>query len=247
LPTQEGDDFYDSSPPNFIQQGDIFPNLPFVEIPPSRQLAVVRTIGVRRRINDPTPGPVELVQEDVVDSFADGEREHIVVSAIRGLGIIMTQTCDIDQTDLWMVCPAFSVDGSTVDPGNLFAGNYPNLFGLPQHPDSYFDACYIQLSDIRQISRHSIRLADRIASLSQMKQQALQDKLGQMLQRDWGYAQGEIVHRAGKYKCHRCNLFLDIENPAVDLRAGDQFPQCQNCAKIHKSAQWYLLRPHKKY
>jgi hypothetical protein len=247
LPAQDGDDFYDPSPPNFIQQGDIFPNVPLIEIPPSRQLVVLRTLGARGRLTDPSPGPVELVQEDAVDSFADGEREHIVVSALRGLGIVMTQTCDLEHIDLWMVCPGFSVDGSTVDAGNLFANNYPNLFGLPDQPDKYFDACYIQLSDIRQISRHSVRLADRIASLSQMKQQALQDKLGQMLQRVWGYAEGEEVQRAGKYKCHRCNLFIGIENPAIDLNAGDRFPRCQNCAKIHKSGQWYLLHTHKKY
>ncbi len=240
------DEFYDLSSPTFLQQGDIFPNIPLMTVPPSRDLVVVREVETRAPWI-PSPGVVEALDELTVNAFSEGNREHIIVSAERGMGLLLTQTCDLTDNDYWLVCPAFTLEGTSIDVANLFAGKYQNLLGLPQHPLGHFDPCFVNLNDMRQIAKDSVVLADRVASVTPRIQHAIADKIGQMLGRTWGYGDGEDVPQTGLYKCYRCNFFMNLENPAREFPAGTKFPVCDNCARIHKRAQWYQLRKHKKY
>ena len=243
MPVQE-DDFYNASLPSFAQQGDIFPDVPLLGLPPSQHLVVLRTVGTRTPW-EPQTGVVEALSELAVTSFADGRPEHIVASARRGMAVLVTQTCNLDDSDYWLVSPAYVVEGTAIKRKELFDGKYPNLFGLFNHPDGYFPESYIDLSDIRPIHKASVELADRIACLSQSAQYSLADRIASALTREWGFREGEVVHETGRYRCRQCNRY-DIEITDQDFKAGEKFTACSGCRKIHKTEQWYLLMKHKR-
>jgi hypothetical protein len=238
-----GEDFYDLTSPSYIQQGDIFPNVPIIELPPGRNLVVLRESNTARW--QPRPGPVQAFDERSINSFDEGV-EFIAVTAQRSLAVVLTQTCDLEQ-EQWLVCPLTALEGLAIDEGNLFAGKYANLFGMPKHPNGYFGNSYLFLSQPYTIRRETVGMEDRVASMSLSAQHALSDKLSQTLTRVWGFSPGELVHQAGSYRCIRCFQFFGLSNVIVDFNAGEKFTECQDCVKIRKSAQWHLLRKHAKY
>jgi hypothetical protein len=241
--TGPGEDFYDLTSPPYLQQGDIFPNVPLISPPPSPHLVILREVDGKPWV--PKPGILQASDERMVNAF-DGSPEYIAVSAERGLAAILTQTCDLDL-EQWLVCPLTAIEGTNIDEGNLFAGKYANLFGMPKHPNGYFETGCLFLPQCFTIRRESLRQSDRIASLSLDAQHALADKLSETLTRLWGFAPGERVPETGKYRCLRCFQFCGLSNEIVEFRAGQAFGDCPDCGKIGKKAQWRLLRKHKKY
>jgi hypothetical protein len=252
LPPFLQDDFFDLSAPTFFQQGDLFPDAPLISIPESEHLIIVRSAHTGETIESPSSATdVTLHHEQAINAFSDDRPEHVLVSAQRGPAMIVTQTCDLMDNQNWLVCPCYSVEGSDVKPDILFSEhplkNYRTLFGLPAHPSQYFDARYVDLADIRTVHRGSLLLSKRIASLKPLKQQVLNEKIARMFSREWGYRDGEDVPEDGKYRCRLCNWFIGVANPEIDLKKGDKFPKCDGCAKIHKTPQWYLLQPHRRF
>jgi hypothetical protein len=239
----EDEEFYDLSSPSYPQQGDIFPNLPLISPPPSRHLVILRNMYGKPW--EPSPGPLEAIDERLINAF-DDSAEYIAVSADRGLAAILTQTCDLVDQEQWLICPLLILEGSRIDAGNLFAGKFANLFGMRQHP-VHFEGGFLDLTRCFPIRRNTVELKDRIASLSHGAQHALNDKLSETLTRVWGFSPGEAVPKTGKYRCVRCFHFFDVKNDAVDFQVGQRFTDCDDCLKISKHAQWRLLRKHKKY
>jgi hypothetical protein len=237
-------DFYDLHSPPYPQQGDIFPNVPLISPPAGPRLVLLRETDGRPWT--PHAGVLQATSEELLNAF-DERPEYIAASAERGLAAIITQTCDLVDQEQWLVSPLRSVEGSGLNPGNLFAGKMPVLFAMPKHPLGYFDDGYLDLATCFTISRHSIQQKDRVASLTADAQHALTDKLSETLTRLWGHAPGDFVLTTGKYRCIRCFQFYGLANLTLDLQAGDQFPECPDCTRIKKSAQWRLLRKHKKY
>jgi len=253
LPAQPDDDFYDLSLPAELQQGDIIPDAPLISIPASEHLAIIRDARTNKRLEAPAPfQEVKILHEQAVDAFSGGEAEHVIVSARRGLSMIVTQTCDLSDHANWLVCPMYSLEEADVKEPELFSEDdwkqhYPTLFGVPAHPEKYFDKQYVDLADMRSVYGGGIKLSQRIASLTPLKQGRLNDKISRMFSRVWGYSTGDTVPQDGKYRCNLCNRFFGIENAEIELKAGSQFPLCPNCAKLHKRPQWYRLQPHKKF
>lgn len=240
---EPGEDFYDLSSPAYPQQGDIFPNVPLISPPLGPHLAILRETDGKPWI--PKPGILQALDERTVNAF-DGGSEYIAVSAERGLAAVLTQTCDLDQ-DQWLVCPLTTIEGTGIDEGNLFAGKYANLFGIPKHPYGYFETGCLFLTQCFAIRRESVQQGDRIASLTLSAQHALTDKLSETLTRLWGFSPGEQVHETGKYRCLRCFQFHDVKGGIAEFQVGQKFGDCTDCAKIGKKAQWRLLRKHRKY
>ena len=238
-----GEDFYDLSSPPYPQQGDIFPNVPLISPPPGPHLVILRETDGKPWI--PKPGLLQASAEQLVNAFDDAP-EYIAVSAERGLAAILTQTCDLEQ-EQWLVCPLISIEGTNIDEGNLFAGKYANLFGMPRHPSGYFETGCLFLPQCFPIRRESVQQKDRVASLSLSAQHALGDKLSETLTRVWGFSPGELVNQTGKYRCVRCFHFYDVKNEIVEFQAGQKFGDCPDCLKIKKKAQWRPLRKHQKY
>lgn len=239
-----GADFYDLSSPVYPQQGDIFPNVPLISAPAGPRLVILRETDGRPW--NPRAGVLQATSEELLNAF-DDTPEYIAASAERGLAALLTQTCDLVDQDQWLVSPLMTIKGTAIEEGNLFAGKYSNLFGMPRHPFDYFDMGFLDLAKCFSIHRESVQQKDRIASLSAGAQHALTDKLSDMLTRLWGYAPGDFILAAGKYRCIRCFQFYGLANAVLDLQAGDQFPECPDCVRIKKKAQWRLLRRHKKY
>jgi hypothetical protein len=238
-----GEAFYDLSSPAFRQQGDIFPNVPLISPPPSPNLLILRnTDGTPW---NPQPGPLVASSEQLLNAF-DGGPEHIAASAERGLGIVLTQTCDLDQ-DLWLAGQLRGLDGTNIDRGNLMAGKYANLFGLPAHPLDHFGDAYVDLTRVFSVARECFPHKDRIASLTLSAQISLTEKISQSLTRPWGYAPGDAVLVSGHYRCLRCFMFDGLNNDVIALSVGQRFPECADCTKIKKRAQWRLLLKHQKY
>jgi hypothetical protein len=241
--SEKSEDFYDLSSPIYPQQGDIFPNVPLISPPPSPHLIILRNVDGSPW--NPMPGVLQASSEQLVSAF-DGQPEFVAVSADRGLAAILTQTCDLVDQAQWLVCPLLTIE-EAIDEGNLFAGKYANLFGMPGHPSGYFEIGYLDLTKCFSIRRESVQEKDRIASLTSSAQHALNDKLSETLTRMWGYAPGEDVPQSGKYRCIRCFQFYGLNNEVMDFQAGEKFPDCPDCEKIKKHAQWRPLRKHKRY
>lgn len=241
------DDFYDFPGPSFLQQGDVLSNVPLVSLPPSRELILLREHGTLARLQELAAGPVDLVRETKVNAFLDENREFIAALAQRLTGVLVTQTCNLVREDSWLIAPVFSIEATKIVEGNLFAGKYENFFGLRPHPQGLYGMSYADLNGLRSIRRDSVGLSDRVAALLPIQQTKLTEQIARALARDWGHAAGEKVPRDGKYRCLRCNRWYDVENPPCDLKAGDQFPECDKCHRIGKSAQWNMLQKYRKY
>jgi hypothetical protein len=130
----------------------------------------------------------------------------------------------------------------------LATPSHPTLLRLPNH--DYFPASYIDVLDFRSIAKEHFPLKNRIASVTREAQHELTERFLKASGRPWGYGPGETVqplarHETGKYRCARCNLY-NVTVPEIPLKPGEQFPVCDNCKKINKSAQWYQVTKHKK-
>lgn len=243
-------EFYDSANVTYLQQGDILAEVPLISLPPGPEFVLLRDSETHGPWSHSGAGLVEVVAESqVVDPFSNGSPEHVVVSAERGVAMLITQTCNLSDHDHehWLVAPVYTLGGKRIDLGNLFAGKIENLFGLCAHPSGLYDISYAVLSDLRPIRRESVDILDKIISISAPYQSKLAEQIARALARDWGYAAGEIVPKTGSYRCLRCNRWHNVENPIQQLVAGTPFPECAKCAEIGKSAQWYLLLPHRRY
>lgn len=252
-PLKSEDEFYDLSSPADLQQGDIFPDAPLISIPPSEHLVIIRDSQTQVRLASPAESQqVKLMHEQAVDSFSEGEPEHVMVSARRGPAMLITQTCDLVDHDYWLVCPMYSLEGSEVRENELFSeddwkNHYPTLFGLPAHPGGYFDKQYVDLADMHSVYSGGIELSKRVASLTPLKQARLGDKIVRMFARAWGYNAGDDVPRDGKYRCNMCSRFFGIDIAEKEFKAGTKFPQCANCDRIGKRPQWVLLQKHRRF
>lgn len=238
-------EFYETTLPSFPQQGDIYPNVPLINLPPSSKLVILRPAISRAYVEELPFGQLEGVKEDAVNAF-DGHPEYIVASAQRSMAMVVTQTCDLVDTAYWLACLLLSLEGSGVDRGNLFSGRYPNLFGVCPHPSGYFDESYVDLTNPRPVRREALALADRIAALSTPAQARLTDSIAVHLSRPWGFGPGEEVVRTGAYRCLKCFQSLDSTVPEIKLSAGDKFPECDNCRGFRKKAQWRLVEQRKR-
>lgn len=237
--------FFEEVLPDFPQQGDIYPNVPLINLPPSPRLVVLRPAVSHTYTEDLPFALLEGVSEDSVDAF-DGHPEYVVASAQRSMAMIVTQTCDLVDTSYWLACPLLSLEGSDVDRGNLFSGRYPGLFGVCPHPSGYFEESYVDLAGPRPVRREALALADRIVALSIPAQARLTDSIAIHLSRPWGFGPGEEVARTGTYRCLKCFQSLDSTVPEIKLSAGDKFPECDNCRVFRKTAQWRLVERRKR-
>jgi hypothetical protein len=249
--TLASDAFYLDIPPSSLQQGDIVAGVPLLLLPRLDHLIIVRSQHRRLKMEHLDPGDVELVRESTVKDPFDDQHEYAVVAATRGLGLLLTATCDLVKLDVWLVCPLFPVHDSGLDKGNLNAGKFHNLYALPEY--SHFDSAYINFSDIRPLRPEQCPLKDRIASTTREGMNDVMTRFAKSMGRQWGYADGELAeplgkYDTGKYRCAQCNIY-DVtvsEIPAGKIKTGDRFPVCDNCAKINRAPQWYPLARHRK-
>ena len=162
-------EFYDSAAVTYLQQGDILAEVPLLSAPPGPELVVLRHPETRGPWAHSGPGLVSaLAETEVEDAFLNGAPEHVAVSAERGVAMLITQTCNLndDRHEHWLVAPVYSIAGQRIDLGNLFAGKIENLFGLCPHPTGLYDVSYSVLSDLRPIRRDSVDILDKIISIS---------------------------------------------------------------------------------
>jgi hypothetical protein len=240
--------FYLPDLPTRLQQGDIIARVPLLVLPPLETAVVARSSHHRRPIEHLEAGVVELVHELALPDAFDLGTEYVVVSSTQGIAMIITATCDLDDLDLWIVTPLRPVEGSDLDLGNLEAGKYSNLYTLPGN--GYFSRSFIDLSDLRPVRSQQAPLKNRIASLTREAQSEIIEKMYFSIGRPWGYRADERVeplgkYETGKFRCARCNLY-DVTVPEKTLPVGAEFPECDNCKKIRKAAQWYPLTEHRK-
>lgn len=240
-------DFYNLTPPTAWHQGDIVVDVPLLSFPAASEIYVIRT-GNRDKLDSLAPGEVSLFREPALSNRFDGP-EHVVASAERGAIAILTPTCDLDES-LWVVCPVleFEEEDPVKDDVMRFKKKY--RFPLAAHPNGYYGDSFIDFGDIRSIPAPIVKKGTRIAVLSVTYQAELASQAGKLFGRFWGFAAGEEVPENGLYRCYRDCLFYELkagEQQPLSLKKGDRFPDCPNCIKINKAAQFVLLRRHKKF
>ena len=232
------DDFYDADPPNDLQQGDVLVGVPLLLLPRSEELLLLRSLAGRNRVNELPAGQVEVVREKVVGDAFDAE-EFVGVAAIRTVAVLMTQTCDLARNEFWVVSPLEPLDRQVIDRGNLYGGHYQKLFPYPKH--EYFEESLIDITGLHSVRPENVGLANRVASVKFPIQQLLSDRFLHAMGRRWGYAGGEEIPKDGKYRCLGCNDF-DMPVQERAFKKGEKFPDCDRCASIRRSAQWYPLQ-----
>lgn len=238
-------DFFEGSWPTFPQQGDIYSNVPLLDTTPWPKLVVLRLPDTHAYIPELPVGLLEGVTEDAVSAFSEGP-EYVIATAQRAVAMIVTQTCDLEDTPYWLACPLYSLGDSDVDRGNLFSGRYANLFGVYAHPQGKFQESYINLANPRPVRRGAIQMTNRIAVLSSSGQEGLIDRIASNLSRPWGHGPGEPVTQTGKYRCLKCFQSTDSTVQEIPLESGGVFPECDFCRKFRKKAQWRLLERRKR-
>lgn len=242
------DGFYLDQLPTALQQCDIAVGVPLILCPPVEHLVLVRSAHHALPLDHLEPGEALLVDEmGRTDAFERGT-EYAAVSVIRAHAMLLTPTCDLDKNEVWAAWPLRPVEGCGLDVGNLRAGKFANLFLLPDH--QYFDPAFIDLTDIRPVSPEQFPLKNRIASLTREGEDEILQRFHRAMGRMWGYAEGETIeplgkHETGKFRCGRCNM-NDIEVPTVELKPGMKAPECSNCKKVGRAAQWYPLSKYRK-
>ncbi len=241
-------EFYLDEPPTHLQQGDICAGVPILLLPPSEELILIRSSD-HKRSDRLAAGPVELTREQAVGDAFDGTSEYVAVAAEKIWAMLMTPTCDLEYLAVWSVWPVYDVEraGPEIERA-LDAPYHPSLIRLPDH--NYLPPSYIDVTDCRSIAREHFPLKNRVASITREAQHELTERFLKASGRPWGYGPNETVQprsrrETGKYRCARCNVY-DVVVSEVSLNPGDQFPTCDNCKKINKTAQWYPLTKHKK-
>lgn len=242
------EEFYQQQSPDYLQQGDVLSGVPLLLLPADSELVLVRSYYGRKWVPQLQPGTAELVRESATtDAFRHGS-EYVVVSAVRSMAVLMTATCDLVDTEQWLVCPLHRVKNSGYDEGNLRAGKYATLYLLAEN--DRFPSAFIDLSDLRPIRSKSIDLNNRVASITRDGQNDLVERFVKAMGRNWGHAPGDTVEPPGKYqtgrfRCARCNQY-DVPITESTFEVGSKFPVCTACEKINKAAQWYPLSKHRK-
>ncbi len=247
------DAFYLENLPTGLQQGDVADGVPLVLLPPQDYLVLIRAAHRRFQLSHIDPGEASLVDERVLNDAFDLGMEYAAVSVQRAKAMLVTPTCDLQKIHkaggVWMVWPLKPVEGAGLDAGNLAAGKFGNLYGLPDH--KYFAGAFLELTDIRPVRPEQFQLKQRIASITRLAQDELSQRFHRAMGRMWGYSEGDIVEALGKYetgkfRCAGCNLFdLPLAEP-ITLKPGDKAPGCENCKKIGRTAQWYPLAKHRR-
>lgn len=247
------DAFYLESLPTTLQQGDIIDGVPLTLLPPRDHLVLIRSARQQFSFENLELGEATLVDERVLRDAFDREFEYAAVAVQRAKAMIITPTCDLKKIEetggLWLAWPLKPIDGSGLDEGNLKAGKFNNLYGLPNH--KYFDRLFVELTDVRSVRPEQCSLSKRIASTTRLAQDDMLQKFHRSMGRVWGYAEGEIIeafskYETGKFRCAGCNLYdIDLPTP-ITLKPGDHAPACENCKKIGRHAQWYPLSRHKR-
>ena len=199
------------------------------------------------------PGPVNLVDELVPADAFDHGFEYAAVAVIRSMAMLVTPTCDLDGIadvgGTWIVWPIRPFKDSGLDRGNLLAGKYQNLYALPEH--RHFDESFVDVTDMRPVRPQHFPARSRIASTTRIAQGEMLEKSSAAFGRVWGYAHGEKIEppskrETGRFRCARCNLYDIVLPEPITLKPGDEAPECENCKKIGKAAQWYPLTQHRK-
>ena len=160
------------------------------------------------------------------------------MAAIRVAAVLMTQTCDLARSEFWAVSPLNTLEPN-FDRGSLYGGYFNTLFPYPKH--EHFEDSLIDITELHPIRPSNVSLANRIASVKMPIQQLLSDRFLHAMGRRWGHAKDEEVPQEGNYRCLGCN---DFDMPVQEklFKKGEKFPDCERCATIRRSAQWYLLR-----
>ncbi len=222
--------------------------VPLILLPPLDALVLVRSTHYKFPLEHLKAGEVLLVDELGLDDPFERGSEYAVVTVVRGKAMLITPTCYLDQEDgVWAVWPWRPLEGSGLDVGNLNAGKFANLYRLPDH--KYFDSVFIDVTDIRPVRPKQFPLRSRIASITREAENDVLERFHRAMGRVWGYEEGETVQPLGKYetgifRCAQCNLY-DVTVPQRSLQPGSPAPECDNCKKIGRSAQWYPLAKHR--
>lgn len=233
------DDFYEESPPNELQQGDVLVGVPLFLLPKSEELLVLRVPRSRTRLEELPNGLVEVVREKAISDAFD-EPEFVGVPTARIAAVLMTQTCDLGRTEFWQISILDRLDPKgKVDRGRLYAGKYKKFFPYPKH--DHFEESFIDIAELHTIRPENVGLGNRVASVKPGIQRLLSDKFLHAMGRRWGHAQDEEVPADGKYRCLGCN---DYDMPVYEptFKKGEKFPECARCSSVRRPTQWYQLQ-----
>lgn len=237
-------EFFNLTATSEFDQGDIVADVPFVDFQfkAEQELIIIRGVN-KEKLSDPEQ-PIRMYAESsvAVDAFTE-DSELVVLRAERGLGMVLTPTCDLGKTSKWQVCilRPLDVDDSLRDRTMRF--DIANRFPVLAHPGDYFDEGYIDLFEMQTVDRAAVKLKNRIARLAPEYQAELANHFSGLFGRLWGY--GSADDRApeeGYYRCIRCchyhELKPDPQPPVQFVKKGDQFPPCANCQRIRKTPQY---------
>jgi hypothetical protein len=241
------EEYYDPDPPPDRQQGDILMDVPFIIVPETPNLVVLRSPGNRRPLAT-IPLQLQTVSELALGDAFEQNQEFIAVKAERVVAAIVTHTCNLEGLDAWLMAPVKPFEGEQAKRVHLWRREYPANFPVRASGATGIPESYIDLADIRAVAKRSLKAGTRLSSMLISTQREFSDHVALFFGRAWGDPAGTPALRDGPYRCFADVLFYDlpIEPTTIIMKAGDPLPDCPNCIKRHKSAQWYPLTKYKK-
>jgi hypothetical protein len=242
--------YYSSEESDELTQGDVLIDVPLV-VPPLPELYLVRGVGKQKLDQIPANGPIFVDREQSIpDAFGQGEPEFGICSFQRSAVMLLTPTCDIDSLDLLLVCPVKQFETQDHYWKQTFSLRSSSAFPVVEYGDEYSDS-YADFTNITVTSKELLLKAEVKLSISEEMQSELSARICDFLGRLWGFRKDEIAPKAGYYRCLRCAQHYPLQlgepsPPVIELKKGDAFPECANCKKVHKSAQFRFMSEHKK-
>jgi len=152
--------FYESNPdPIRLYQGDIIKNFPVAVLPES--VKVVRFKKKRQNYSEAL-----IYSKDRLDDAFENGSEVILASSTLMNVMILSQTCDIEHREFVSIAPVFDINNiknrskrDAVRNGKTFYRFYlPKLVS--------FQESFLDITTINSIRRATLKIEDRILSLS---------------------------------------------------------------------------------
>jgi hypothetical protein len=228
--------YYDLAPDTSSPyQGDVVADLP-VLVPPGGSYYLLRPsapVTVARALRGQVPKYfAPRKEDDLSDAWSEGQ-EFVLVNAQKRLGLIVTQTCDLDNRSVVQVAPVTEPSFSGAKLESLRRNEVGYLWYLPASAPALPSEQLADLSQISWVPKAWLKKAPLVRRLSATATLDLQRKLAQLHGRPFVFNERDRVPQLAEYTCFTCFIQhgVSVRSP---FTPENLFPACSQCGE----ARW---------
>jgi len=172
------EDFYAQPVDGDFRQGDIFRDTVSIWASAADPPVIRESTGKSNRTNL----SLHYAGNPPRDGFRWTVKERVATEAKRGLAIVLTHDCEIENEDderyrqVALIRPLSAVTSAEHRLVIVEGRHFGRLY-LPAHPDGIFPDSYVDLRSITTLRRHGLDPARRVAGLSDFGRSVLWGKV----------------------------------------------------------------------